>query len=332
MKMIDYLHSFGIFLLLVLCSCNVADEMNRKISSNSKNNETGNQSILTSTSIYKSTLSKPVDILPIPLQTITQTKFQAEYPTETWLPPLILSEAEEKAIQLLRDNGGCKLPCFWNIKPQQFNKQSISPYFQTFHNIGGDIIHITKDNVTTEVFLNWEYSGKNNSEFKYIDVRMKAFRVIEIENEQTKQDVFDNPSFIQQTQYYSLSNILSIYGKPDNVFIGIEPGAEWGFNDIYCLLLDYSKNGWISLYYMELEQKNDIFIGCTEHSQIELQLWRPEDVSFATQRLSDIKKTGNYVPIEEATTLSLDEFFQRFKKAGNHICLETPMSLFTGEY
>lgn len=137
----------------------------------------------------------------------------------------------------------------------------------------------------------------------------------------------ENP-FYTQPMYPSLPYLLSTYGPPAQAYINFDVGiAEMGLgSDLYFLVLDYTKDGWIAMYEMELARKDGIFVGCPVKASSTLWLWSPEDAETAKEYgFADGTALKN---IEEATSMTLEEFYQKYKDPANTQCLESPVDIY----
>jgi hypothetical protein len=138
--------------------------------------------------------------------------------------------------------------------------------------------------------------------------------------------IFSNSLFTEYTRYYSLPYLLDDYGSPPKVLIQVE--HDMGLHDFY-LYLDYADQGWSAMFRMPLEGNDANFVGCPDQSLITLWLWAPEDIESATRYGYFLPEINIFTTLEEATSLTLDEFYQQFKDPENTQCLETPKDIWT---
>ena len=294
----------------------------------------------TASEVITATFSRPTTNIatkdtPSPSTEVTATltpsfsTFQAPgFPsTATWVPALSEIEAEEMAIDLLHDNGGCRLPCFWGLVPRQVNQETLDSYFHAFYNIGGPNINIPSDNSTIKISLTWNYSDNPHEVARWLQAVMTSEREVKLVEGKYNQDVFDNPYFPQYIQYYTLSNLLSTYGMPSKAYIGIDLGAEMGFDNIFHLYLDYSEFGWGVQFRMPVKQINNFFVGCPAQAFSSFFLWSPEDTAAAKENQAWVSEYGIFKPFEEATDSSLEDFYKRFQNFDNNECLEVPVDV-----
>lgn len=242
---------------------------------------------------------------PIPTRSQTMT------PVRT-LPPV---EAEARVLELLLGNGGCRLPCFWGFAPTQNDGEFLTFLMQT-GNEDGSIV-IKRDDVFLEIKT--ALAGDSNA------IYTQAYRQLTDRTEKFYGSSYYNETF----QYYSLQSLLTIYGQPEQAYVVLDTGiADMGLGiDLYLLSIEYPTKGWIAVFEMPLHQTKDIFLGCPLEAFINLRVWPP-----------DIRPQGAFIggfggddksylfTIEEATSMTLEEFYQRFKDPTT-TCLETPADI-----
>jgi hypothetical protein len=128
-----------------------------------------------------------------------------------------------------------------------------------------------------------------------------------------------------------LPQILSEYGRPSSAFLSTlaePPPPDWGFAYFYILLL-YPDQGILVNYKTEIRVEKDNVLGCPSNSHIELELLPPgQGDSFLELISPSWQETirNNYKPLEEVTSMSLDEFYQTFRQPTDQ-CLVTPANL-----
>ena len=236
------------------------------------------------------------------------------------LPAIPTIEVEGNIINLLQDNGGCELPCLWGISFTQLNAQTINSYLNSVTGVGRSTISLSRNNSDIRISPNWVEA--ENSQIRYFTVVLGDYRTVDFGDGPYDVYIFDNPVFYEYTKYYGLSNILSVYGQPEKIYVYIDPGRDMGFEDLYHILLDYSKSGFIVHYTMKLTTETDYFVGCPEKSFMYLKLWTPGDTSVEVEVNKIIKDMG-YHPLDEMTSLTLQEFVEIYKNPNSQNCLRT---------
>jgi hypothetical protein len=119
-------------------------------------------------------------------------------------------------------------------------------------------------------------------------------------------NIFGDPSFVDFFEIFTLPQILTTYGKPSEVLISL---TAWR------------------------EPTDDMIIGCPLKAHITMWLVSPGNEAPYDEILSGMTEWNfispdfsEYKSIEEATSMTLDEFYQIFKHPSD-TCLETPAEL-----
>lgn len=258
-------------------------------------------------------------------------------PPMTSIPALPSAQAEMKMLELLHDNGGCRLPCFLGFTPGVFDNEVFVSLRHQFDKISyGPEIRIQRNDLFLSLSListplsfsltpTLDNSNIQPDPIRWMEIDMTAYRELTTKNEK----VYKNPYYARYFQYYTLPYLLSNYGPPDQVYIFLDLGiADMGLGiDLYLLHLDYTKEGWVALLEMPLYRKNGMLIGCPTEAFTSLRLWSPQDNKAATIWGFANGHTPELLTIEKATSLTLAEFYQQYKDPANTKCLETPANI-----
>lgn len=228
------------------------------------------------------------------------------------LPPVAV---EAKVFELLGNNGGCRLPCFWGFIPNQNDEEFLTFLMETGNEDGS--IDIAHDVVFLEIQI--ALAGDSNA------IYTQAYR----NSPNGFEKDYDSSYYSEHFQYYSLSNLLSIYGPPEQVYIVLDAGiAEMGLGvDLYLLSIEYPSKGWMAVFEMPLQRNENTFFGCPSEAFVNLRIWAPESKpqgSFIGGFGGD--DTTYLFTVEEATSMTLEEFYNQFKDSPT-LCLETPADI-----
>jgi hypothetical protein len=146
--------------------------------------------------------------------------------------------------------------------------------------------------------------------------------------------LYGDASFNKAFEYYSLPQILSNYGMPSQVLLApfpddpIRTDVKW---QPFSLVLLYPEKGIFVEYVSPRGTISNDFVGCPSKAHISLAVWSPESdmsLEYVIQKAgSEINELNMdyFKPVEEATSMTLNEFYQKFKDPNNTACLETPM-------
>jgi len=295
----------------------------------------------TTTSIL--TTSILVTVTSQPSQTSTPTKAASSTPkplSPTPLPTLTAEKAKSLAFSLLRTNGGCHLPCIWGFSPGSSSVASLSSFLSSFgsHSTeenyirsdkftdsGGLFISSLVDNKTNEFSLNYYWDGDNITQLALWGTQKSGYEYS-----------FDGGDYDQLFNYYFLPQILSRYGHPASVYVGTwTEGAILGGPYIpFSVVLYYPDMGFLIEYLSPNKKVGQYLQGCPQRSYFQLTTVSPDQDISLEKILSNSSGEGitaenidYFKPLDEATGMTIDEFYQKFKDPNNMECLETPIDL-----
>ena len=147
---------------------------------------------------------------------------------------------------------------------------------------------------------------------------------------------FGGSEYDQLFYYYTLPQIFSNYGPPASVYIGTwTEGPILGGPYIpFSVVLYYPETGFLIEYTSPNKKVGQYVQGCPQLSLFTLYTVSPDEDISLEKILSNSSGDGiraenidYFKPIEEATGMTIDEFYQKFKDPNNTECLETPIDL-----
>jgi hypothetical protein len=270
-------------------------------------------------------------------------------PTPSNVPKLDPTEAVDLVFDLVRTNGNCDFPCFLGaFVPGETSQAAVNDFISQFEDYSSEEI-----NIAVNIFS----SGKNRTDLlvtrDYDDFYIALIIQFEFQNDLLTQIAFDAwpairsgekrgeflfgiPEYDVATEFYSLPTVLSEYGMPANVLIGtFNRGALQGPYIPFSIVLHYPDHGLLIEYIAQQKENGTLFLGCPgESMNFELFISGPEAnygiadylQYYEGELLSDIWLEA-YRPVEEATSLSLEDFYDLYSNSRASQCLETPISL-----
>jgi hypothetical protein len=286
---------------------------------------------------------------PTPKPSFTRTK----PPTDTLIPPTPQPtfspvEAKIKLQELLKDNGGCKLPCLWGNTPAENIPWAGEDFLQIFGN--GEIkndFHVSTHylNNVRSISSYFRQNGfraiidfgfiKKGDTLTRIHFRSELlYEEYDSTGEAIKSNAFygGHPFFKNLVGYYYLPQILKNYGKPSTVLAY----PEWkdpDYPDNYVLefsfFIVYYDLGF-SLEYITLQETSgNFFVGCpSKGAFINLTTWDPalkptlkEIAAWSTGYRINELTIDQYKPIEEVTSMSVEDFYKTFQNP--NACVRT---------
>lgn len=249
----------------------------------------------------------PTTSPPVVLETAT--------PSPTWVTPTVVvtltplptlegEELESAVAELLANPMNCDVPCWWEAVPNETTAvevlQFLSLYQFTFHEL--------YDNQILDFIEVWVGFDENENQFD--------FRVMySFENSVLK------GMFIEQSP--TLDEILGKYGQPDEVWLSTESSIRDG-NLAVRLNMLYLQEGMAVGYVVNGTLQNDVVIGCFPGEEMGLLQLNTPTGSANYQDFRGIFEVDRlYLPLEEATGMTMDDFMQQFSDPTQPQCIET---------
>ncbi len=321
MKLMKGLFSYGALLFLVSCSAYTAtpspSTSETGISFSTATTDQVRLPTMTVTTLPESSLPLPVDPTSTPFILPTEEPVALSTISPDAVKPFVL--------ELTNDNQNCLLPCFWNITPGDTEWQNAEAFLSTF---AYRISYGATDGTFSDVplgdsFIAWMYlflPEISNAPFSY------AFEI---------QDgiVSMIDAYILSVPNYTLPVILNDYGQPTEIWL-LTANAPMddvlGFN----LTLFYEQHNFMLVYSGDGEIIDGKVRGCFSGGEdLHLVVWSPEkNLTFveAVDGLHNPRPIIYDLPLEEATEVSVETFYDTFRNANEPACIETPIDLWPG--
>jgi hypothetical protein len=275
---------------------------------------------------------------PIP----TTTTFPTLTATPTVLPTLPVGEARIKLLDLLANNGNCRLPCLWGLTPGKSSTQearavlsplsSLSGFTGFESGIGTISPEFTDDDFSIYTMLNFLADPKSNI-ISHISFQVEAHKKY---LDGGYEDIFDSKFFGERVEYYMLPHILTEQGIPSAVIISTLAGQPTrGSRSGFWMILFYPDQGILVYYTTSWQMTGNNVVGCFSNAHVEFELYPSGHADSFSEYLAQTQfvnlwpvpaNSPNWKPIEKATTMSLEEFYQTFSQPTEK-CIETPANL-----
>ncbi len=242
-------------------------------------------------------------------------------PTFTPLPTLPPDEALNKILNLLANNGGCKLPCFWGIIPGETTSQdaynflkSLSSQIDSIGTING------KDGV--------EEFGMYYKVPNYVSALEAMYFGYRAEN-----GLVDS---IVANSTMTLAELLNTHGRPAEVWIRARP-VGLAILQIHMGVF-YPDQNILAVYYQEdatYYSTTGIINACFDENKgilfnnLKLHLWTA-DQSFTWQDFDPFSLWDSQPSLEEATGMDTETFYNKYKDPNTRPCIETPEEIWRG--
>lgn len=254
-----------------------------------------------------------------------------ESPTPTAAPTLTTDEERALVSDLLQNNAGCQLPCWWGFTPGKTTWQSAHTSFASLGKITDEYLSRRGTTNYSVDFRIPEHEVQIGQVYIVRDDLIEGIwvRAVMVRN---RERIYGDSLFAQDLQRYLPSQLLVTYGQPPEVllrtFYSVPEGSFIPFN----LLIFYPQQGILVRYYGPTERIGERIRICPQRADITLWLWSPEQ----EMSLEDIAGWGQQFPIEEvpyfrsleeATGWSIEQFYQAFVQSGDQACFETPADM-----
>ena len=275
------------------------------------------------------TVTKETTATKEPTTTITVAPTLRPTVTEIQIPTLTSEERLLKVKEWLIANAGCKLPCWWGIEPGKVTWSEVDEFLNRIgaksgvYEESGVVIHETAgfDFDQEHVF--------NRVAFVETEARISAIII-------NGSGFTDLPNFKNTWTSFSPEQIITEYGVPSRVWVWSRstvhegspgptmPYSIWFFYDRLGILVRYSGQ----VKYESIYKMCPVFSEQGNLSDdIDIFLQAPE-ASTSLEDLPTVKNNTNHaISLEEATGISLNEFYEMFTTPSTEPCIETPKSI-----
>jgi hypothetical protein len=263
-------------------------------------------------------------------------------PTPTMTPDIILTAQENPPTitELLMTNLGCKLPCWWGIMPGQTawaeTKQFLirlgarigsSPQSDgsIYHGTGGfDILGRDKNDNFVTIHNVLGFTEKNTI---VEDIYLRSIGD-------------SNPvGFQSALESYSPRNVMADYGAPTRVWMYTD-SMDYGDRTGYSLWLAYDNLGFLIRYEGFVQQRDKpIYRICPrfDHGmdiqEIVIVLQSPDNPRHVEEMDPYYPHVMQYIhSLEDATGLTVEEFYQLFTQDKKPACFDTPKNIWPSSF
>ncbi len=277
--------------------------------------------------------------------TVTQTPTE---PTPLAKPTYVPEETERIVIDFLRTNNGCKLPCLWGIEPSRTEVKAFKEFVQRFGSLDIDGKVIVESRFYEDVggtdFMFW-----NGPKVKWIGIsywssgeKINILRLLlKINLDRGEGEyreflpLYGDPILKDFAGDFVISRILSIYGKPAEVYISPFPKryshSEDDYPPLFSVVLFYPEQGFFMQYIQPRRENGGYYYTClSEVGDISFVTWEPhkdlqlKDVAqySSGEGLNELN-VSEFKTIHDAARLTVEGFYQKFMRTDGNQCIET---------
>ena len=254
--------------------------------------------------------------------------------TPTMVPTLPVDQAQARFLQLLSNNGECRLPCIWGITPGETTYQDARAILSPLSSLS-DTVHLDTPVVgdislryregDLEIYTRVAFLTDPESHIvNRVGFNTEAHRPLD---ESGYEDILDSKFFGAKIRAYTLPKILSELGIPESVMISTlgAPFTRSGTGGFELLLL-YPNQGILINYTTQMALDGKKVRGCLTNAHVQMDLHPPGEPASFSKSLQETDwavKLDGYKPIEEVTSMSVQEFYETYRTSTDK-CIETP--------
>jgi hypothetical protein len=256
------------------------------------------------------------------------------------LPTLAPEAASGRLQDLLRTNGDCRLPCFWDIQVgesrfQQVREvlepmQSISTFAAFSENIGK--IYLDDSDGDFRFLTDISFLAGSDQLLNLLTFHARA--VVDDPETQGIISIYDLNGFSERIKPYTISGLLKELGKPASVQLftfGEVPSHRYGQGHFKVLIL-YPQQGILARYTTEMKVVDGLVEGCLPAAHVEMVFLPPGDETtffdILARKTNWSQSIDYYSHLEDVTELTLEEFRSTFSSS-KEACLYTPANLWS---
>lgn len=246
---------------------------------------------------------------PSPLHT-TQPMETATYtPTPTItsipltpLPTLHFNESALKVMNLLANNGGCRLPCFWGITP---GKTTSAELYHFLNQFSDEVSAVAKDQDHYTFYYAHPESGDTTFTVEFFEEET-IIKGIGIKLDTARLS-------------FPLTKLLSNYGKPDRVLIGLN-------HSDYEMFVLFGEQRIVGQYHLWYEYDGNYL--CYDPTMvIGIVTWAEDKywLDYVNQLFgifTDKVSEASLKSLDQVTEYDLDSFYKQFSTNNRRICMK----------
>jgi hypothetical protein len=264
----------------------------------------------------------PSSVLPPLTSTSVPTRTPLP-PTPTHVPTLTADKEGELVLNLLQNNAGCRLPCWWGFTPGKTTWRTAQTFFASMGKVPAE--YRDPDMLNYSVTFHIPQHDIQNDQIYIVRDDLIEAVGISARTMRNYETIYGDEQFAEDLQRYFLPQLLTAYGQPTEILLKIFPVPFVPFS----LLLFYPQQGVLVRYYGPTERRGERIRVCPQQTDITLWLWAPEQEmtleDIARWRLLQFstEEVQGFRTLEKATNMKAKQFYTIFKSANNRTCLET---------
>lgn len=246
----------------------------------------------------------------------TATRRPTPTVTPTPLPTIPPEQIPTILAELGQNGGDCVLPCWWGMTPGTSHWTEFEPFLESLTEISQE----RRDNPEAVYFI-------VDANLRQEDLSVVDSGVVSVVDGVVNSIMTGGSSDVAQLR---LPEFLATNGMPDEVWLNTYSGPYEGGILPFRLYLIYSRGIIARFELADVPTSDDNVVGCygpEAFYYILLLLVSPDQqISFQQALLSGtfLDPSQTYLPLEEATNLNIDTFYNEFRLGEWIPCIETP--------
>ena len=256
-----------------------------------------------------------------PEATFTPYLTETQIPTIPSLMPTMLPEESKSLIQDWMENPLCALPCWWGTLPGE----------TTWKEVEGLLNYLGLEN-----FVDKQYKVQSTRLYSPDNIHATSLIYFYF----THDDILEFTSLeIAEANYYPVELVLIQYGQPDEIMMSAIFNTPTG-ESVFRFVLGYWQLGFVIVYEEIVPYDTTIGwidngVGCLRSpAPINMMLWNSQETHYGWEDMYDLQVVEGghpYLPLADATGVSVKDFYDMFVNTSEPLCLETPLALWEPE-
>lgn len=270
----------------------------------------------TTTPLAQATTLASTNIVPPPTSIATPTQISSPVPT------LTVQQLTEYALEMLKDNGGCDLPCWWGIIPGETRLQEAKHRFGRAFSAG-----VPRNDGTVNHSARFGIPSAKPEEYAFTLGIIEQGGIIQaIEVRSDINEALPSNRFPTDWRHFSLDQVLSRHGRPTHVELQVKPPLHPNSPPSYLMWIVYENHGFWILYAGRSSFDGERMHICPSlQTTFGLDLWL-QSAKSSTPVFRPTPGAGTR-SLEEVTGMSLEEFYTTFRDADKGACLDSALTL-----
>lgn len=244
--------------------------------------------------------------------------------TPTWVPPSLT----HLDIQTLIDtNGNCDWPCWWGLVPGVTTKEQTFSFLDSLivgktQNWGpsSSVASDGREVLGEQIIIKYNLPGGNGVGNTYLSFWDNTLSIIRVDSKTA-------------AYRYQLEPLLKKEGKPQEVFIYTQVYRMEKSVPVRIVLV-YPEKRTFAHYFMDAYEVGGKIRICPVHESPGLNMWLDgyDQLAILDQLIIGPGTDQTLKPLQEATGISVDEFYEQFTNPAASDCFETSIDYWKGLY